>query len=95
MISTRAGFSQQAVAETGDRGGHGGGEQQGLSCLGQARDDAGDVAGKPHVEHAVGLVEHQHLDLREVAMSLAHQIQQPARRGHQHIHPAAQRRHLG
>ena len=43
--------------------------------------DAADVGPEAHVHHAVGFVEHEHLELREVADAAAHVIEQPARRG--------------
>ena len=44
---------------------HGGGEQQRLPLFGQLRDDGTDVVDEAHVEHTVGFVEHQHIDLIE------------------------------
>ena len=38
-----------------------------------------------HVEHAVGFIEHQHLDLVEAQRVGAHQIKQAARRCDQHV----------
>ena len=47
-----------------------------------------------HVEHAVGFVEHQHLDLIETQRALVHQIDQAAGRGHQHFDAVRQRADL-
>ena len=47
-----------------------------------------------HVEHAVGFVEHQHLDLVEAQRALIHQIEQAAGRGHQHFDAVRERAHL-
>jgi hypothetical protein len=44
-----------------------------------------------HVEHAVGFVEHQDLDLAQVDGLLLDVVEQPARRGDDHVDPAAQR----
>ena len=43
--------------------------------------DLADVGPEAHVHHAVGFVEHEDLELREVADVAAHVIEQPARRG--------------
>ena len=59
----------------------GGREEQGLPFRGQQREDLLDVADEPHVEHAVGLVQHQDLQLAEVQVALALMVQQAARRG--------------
>ncbi len=48
-----------------------------------------------HVEHAVGLVEDEHLDAVEAQVALAHQVEQAAGRRHHHVDAAAQRLHLG
>ena len=42
-----------------------------------------------HVEHAVGFVEHQDLDVREVDVVLLLQVEQAAGRGHQDVDAAA------
>src|SRR5215210_898746 len=45
---------------------HGRGEEQRLPLRGELGEDAPDGGQEAHVEHPVGLVEHQHLDVREV-----------------------------
>ena len=60
----------------------------------QHGDDALDVVDEAHVEHAVGFVEHQHLDLVEAQRALVDQIEQAARCRHQHFDAARQRAHL-
>ena len=62
--------------------------------LRQHGDDALDVVDEAHVEHAVGFVEHQHLDLVEAQRALVDQIEQTARRRHQHFDAVRQRAHL-
>ncbi len=47
-----------------------------------------------HVEHAVGFVQHQHLDLVEAQRALIDQIEQAAGRGHQHLDAARERADL-
>jgi hypothetical protein len=46
------------------------------------------IGQEPHVEHVVGLVEHEHLDLTQVDELAAHQVEQAPRRRHQNIDPA-------
>ena len=40
-----------------------------------------NVGQKPHVEHAIGLVEHQHFEIRETGIGLFEVVQQAARTG--------------
>jgi len=81
---------QQAVGELLDLVGEGRGEQQVLPLLRQQREDLADVADETHVEHAVGLVQHQNFDLRQVDRPLADVVEQAARRGDQDVNAAAQ-----
>ena len=60
-------------------------EQQRLALGRRLAHNAADGGQKAHVEHAVGLVEHQDLDLVQVASALLDQIDQTARRGNQDI----------
>ena len=60
-------------------------EQQRLALGRRLAHNAADGGQKAHVEHAVGLVEHQHLDLVQVAGALLDQIDQTARRGDQDV----------
>ena len=62
--------------------------------LGQLGDDLPDVADEAHVEHAVGFVEHEHLDAVETQRVALHQVEQAARRRHQHVDAVRQRAHL-
>ena len=59
--------------------------------LGKQGQDALHVGPEAHVEHAVGLVEDEHLDVREVAVALAAQVEQAARGGDEHVDAAAKR----
>ena len=47
-----------------------------------------------HVEHAVGLVEHEKLDIAEAQRIALHEIEQPARRGDQDVDAVEQRADL-
>jgi hypothetical protein len=72
---------QHAVGEVLDLVGEGGREQQALALLRQHGEDALDVGDEAHVQHAVGFVEHQHLDLGEGDALLLDVVEQAARRG--------------
>ncbi len=67
------------------------GEQQVLPLRGQEVDDPLQVGQEAHVEHAVGLVEDEHLDLRQVQRLLLHVVEQAARRRDQHLDARPQR----
>ena len=60
-------------------------EQQRLALGRRLAHNTADGGQKAHVEHAIGLVEHQHLDLVQVAGALLDQVDQTARRGDQDI----------
>ncbi len=61
---------QQPLRQSADVVGIGGGEQQILPLLRQQLDDFANVVDEAHVEHAIGLIEHQHLDLGEIRGAL-------------------------
>ena len=65
------------------------------AAFGSLRDDLPDVVDEAHVEHAVGFVEHEHLDLVEAHRALLDEIEQAAGRGDQHVDAAAQARGPG
>ena len=73
---------QELVGELLDLGGERRREQQVLPLRGgrHQRHDALDVGDEPHVEHAVGFVEHEDLDLRQVDAALLDVVEQAARR---------------
>ena len=62
-----------------DRRRHGRGEQHRLAQLGGLGQDPLDVGQEAEVEHLVGLVEHQHLDVAQVERAAVGEVQQPAR----------------
>ena len=70
-------------------------EQQVLTLRRQQGEDAPDVADEAHVEHAVGLVQHQNLDMRQIDGARGGVIQQTARRGDDDIDATTQRCFLG
>ena len=63
--------------------GVGGREQQGLALAGALAHDLRDVVGKAHVQHAVGLVQHQGVQRLEI-QGLALQVIEDAPRGADH-----------
>ena len=62
-----------------------GGEQQRLAISGRQRDELVHDRPEAHVEHPVGLVEHEHLDLAERDGAAVEQVDEPTRRGDQHV----------
>ena len=85
---------QQALGERPDIVGIGRGEQQILALGRQQLDDAPDVRNEAHVEHSIGLIEHQNLHLGQIHCALLGEIEQAARSRHQNIAAAAQRADL-
>src|SRR6266404_1839192 len=67
------------------------GEHERLAFLRQCFYDPANRRKKTHVEHSIGLVEHEKLDARKVGYSLVHQIDQPPRCGYDKIDPGTQR----
>ena len=55
-------------------------EQQILSTLREHCENAADIPDEAHVEHAIGLVEHQNFDSRQVDAALPMEVDQAARR---------------
>ena len=87
--------AQHFLGQPGDFAGHGGGKQQRLPLGGQLGGDAAHIWDKPHIQHSIGLVQHKHIRLLQRNKALAHQVQQPARRGDQHVRPRLQLAGLG
>ena len=69
----------------------GGREQQSLSALGGGGEDAGDAGKESQVGHVVGLVEDGDLDAVQTDQTLAHEVFEAARAGHDDVHSGAQR----
>ena len=57
------GILLEALGNAQDLGGHGGREEQGLAVFGAAVEDIADVVEEAHIEHLVGLVQNDHLDM--------------------------------
>ena len=63
-------------------------------ACGTARHDPPQRHDEAHVEHLVGLVENQDLDVAQVDVALLHQVEQPAGRGDEDVDAVLQRPHL-
>ena len=85
---------QQPFSQLADLGREGGGEEQILTLPGQQGEDLFNVVDETHIEHAIRLVQHQHLQLVETHGVLTIEVEQAARCRHQHIDPLAQAHHL-
>ena len=53
--------------------------------LGDQLADALDIGNEPHVEHPVGFVDHQNFDTGEQQLAALEMVEQPSRRGDQHV----------
>ena len=69
-------------------------EQRDLLVVGGVGEDRLDVLGEAHVEHLVGLVEHQEPQLGQVEGALLEVVHDPAGRADDDVHAAAQRAEL-
>ncbi len=76
---------QQAIGQFADVVAEGGGKQQALLVLGHQGQDFLHVVDEAHVQHPVGLVQHQHFHAGQIHEALLLQVQQAARGGHQHV----------
>ena len=81
----------ELVGEALDLAREGGGEHEGLALFRQRLHDAADLRQEAHVEHAVGLVEHEILKAGEVAMTLTHEVDKTAGGGDDEVHGGAER----
>ena len=84
------GIAQHRFRELGDVLRHGGREEQRLPLDRQLGDDFADVVDEAHVQHAVGLVEHEVFDLAELEAVALHEVEQAAGGGDQHFDAAHQ-----
>ena len=79
------GIDHVGVGQPADFGRHGGAEQQGLTQRRQQFNDALDVRDEAHVEHPVGLVNDEDLDVAQQHLAALDLVEQPARRCDQHV----------
>ena len=66
-------------------------KNSGLPLRGEVPQDAADVGQEAHVQHAVGLVEDQHLEPLEAGVGEPEVVQEPAGGRDDHVHPAPKR----
>ncbi|KFB73092.1 MAG: hypothetical protein AW09_001664 [Candidatus Accumulibacter phosphatis] len=69
-------------------------EQHRLARARRRGNDPFDVLDETHVQHAVGFVQDQDLQLREIDLAGTHVVDQTTRRGHQDLGVAAEEFHL-
>ena len=79
-----------ALGQVADLLGEGGREQQVLTLRRQHLEDAADIVDEAHVEHAVGFVEHQHLERLERHCLLLVQVEQAPGGGDKNVHAGLQ-----
>ena len=79
------GIDEDPRRERADVGRVGRGEHQVLPLRGQQLDDAADVVDEAHVEHAVGFVEHEMADFRQVREAAVREVEQASGRRHQDV----------
>ena len=65
-------------------------EEQSLAFIGEHRNDLANVVDETHVQHSIGFIKHERLDLGEIDVSLVHQVEKSAGRGDQHVDPRSQ-----
>ncbi len=85
------GFLEDLAGQFPDLVGHGRGEEKGLALGRYALDHGPDVVDEPHVQHPVGLVDDQDLQVLEVDVPLPHVIQQPAGGCDENVQPPSER----
>ena len=69
-------------------------EERRLARLGRRLQDGVEILGEAHVEHLVGLVEHEHLQRVELERAAPHVIERAARRGDDDVRAALERADL-
>ena len=87
---TDAGRSSRPVGQGSDLAREGRAEEQVLAVIRQQCQHLSDVADESHVEHSIGLVQHEDLDPAQVDGALAGVIEQSAGSGHHDLDAAAQ-----
>ncbi len=88
------GVLQVLARDAADLRGHRRREQRDLLRLRGVREDRLHVLREAHLEHLVGLVEHEELQLRQVEGALVEVVHDPAGGADDHVHAAAERRQL-
>src|SRR5699024_5370745 len=81
---------QKSVDQALDLIGHGRRKEQGLANPGKQPNDAFDIRDEAHIEHAVGFVDHQDLDVRQKHLAAFEQIEHAAGCGDENVDAAIQ-----
>ena len=92
LVEDRVG--QVALDQAVDGTVEGGGEEQRLVGLVEAAEHPLDLGHEAHVGHAVGLVEHQRLELVDRELAPVAEVDEAARRGDDQVHALAELGHL-
>ncbi len=71
--------SQELGGQLPNRRSHGGGEERGLPFSGGVAEDGFHIFNEAHVQHFVGFVQHQPVELVQLQATPAEQIQHPSR----------------
>ena len=79
------GVSQKGVGKTGNGTWHGSAKEQVLAFLWQEFEHLLDVSNKAHVQHSVGFIQNEELNVRNVDVSLSYQIQEPSWCGNEDV----------
>ena len=88
------GVVEDACGQLLDLFGHRGAEHQVLALCGQLCDDLLHVVHKAHVQHPVGLIQHEDLDVGKVDIALPDEVVQPARAGDEDVYALLDGFHL-
>ena len=75
-FSVLLGLGHVSTGQVDDLAGHGGGEEHGLTLSREHRDDPLDIREEAHVQHLVGLVEHEDPHAAEVEVAPLRQVDQ-------------------
>ena len=81
---------EQLPGQPRDRWWHRGAEEQGLVAGRNVAEDFLDLGQEAHVEHPVGLIEHEVLEARELGIRKPEVVEQPAWRGDDHVGATAE-----
>ena len=73
---------------------HGGGEEQGVAVFGHSLEDGVDAFREAHVEHLIGLIEHDVPHLVELCHATVHQVDEATRCGDDNLCAVAQLAYL-
>ena len=87
-------IAHEAAGQRGNAIGVGGREQQGLTIRRALAHHGFDIAEKAHVQHAIGLVQHQGLEVADIELAALHQIHHTARCADHDVRAVFQRGNL-